>query len=314
MAFPHSKILFHDVRYSGIEDVTPSKALRTARELERGNIAFSLTLANQVRRRLVWVYLDLYPGFANARKRYASFAEKQDAAFADALPSDEDSAVDIVGFALTLFSKLSNPVDNEISIKALQLLNSWIQIDKIERRLSTHKESRGQATDLIRGINDLVTEIRGMDSGSQESADLLEPTQVDGLSESARQDITLLFEVIARRFATDKHLSISDDGLDSIMEDFAFIKDINSNQHVDAITDLMIDHDHIFFGRSIATELKNAKDNTERHRILDPVYPQARMLWFYIVSLCRCLCRGEHLLTPYDAQLLGLVDEVLAGC
>lgn len=313
VAFPHSKILYHDVRYTGIDDVTPSKALRTARELERGNVAFSLTLANQVRGRLIWVYLDLRDEFANARKRFAEFAEKQDAAFTDALPSDESRVVDIVGFALTLFSKLTSPTDNEISIKALHLLNSWMQIDKIERRLSTHKEGKGHTTDMIKGINDLVAEIRSMDSGGQESVDSPEPAQGDGLSESAQQDITLLLEVIARRFATDKHLNICDDGLDSIMEDFAFMKDINSNQHVHAITNLMIDHAYIFFGRSIATELRNTKDDAERRKILDPVYPQARMLWFYIVSLCRCLCRGEHLLTPYDAQLLGLVDEVLGG-
>lgn len=45
VAFPHSRILYHDVRYSGIDDLTPSKALETARELERGNAAFSLRLA-----------------------------------------------------------------------------------------------------------------------------------------------------------------------------------------------------------------------------------------------------------------------------
>ena len=59
VAFPHSQILYHDVRYSGVEDLTPSKALRTARELEKGNVEFSLKLANHVRRRLLWVYLDL---------------------------------------------------------------------------------------------------------------------------------------------------------------------------------------------------------------------------------------------------------------
>jgi ATP-dependent protease ClpP protease subunit len=313
VAFPHSKILYHDVRYSAIEEVTASKALRASRELERGNVEFSLTLANQVRQRLIWVYLDLSRDFAKARKSYADFAAKRDADFADALPSDGNRAVDIVGFALTLFSKLSSPVGNETAISALHLLNSWTQIDKIERRLSANREGDGETTDLVRGINDLVSEIRGMDSGGQDSAESPEPTQVDGLSESARKDITLLFEVIARRLATDKNLSISEDGLDSIMEDFAFIKDVNSDQHVRAITRLMIDYDLIFFGPSIAAELKNATDDTERGKILDPVYPQARMLWFYIVSLCRCLCRGEHLLTPYDAQLLGLVDEVLGG-
>ena len=33
VSFPHSKILYHDVRYSGMKDVTSTKALRTAREL-----------------------------------------------------------------------------------------------------------------------------------------------------------------------------------------------------------------------------------------------------------------------------------------
>jgi ATP-dependent protease ClpP protease subunit len=313
VAFPHSKILYHDLRYSRIEDLTPSKALHTARELERGNVEFSLTLAHQVSQRLMWVYLDLKPQFATARKLYAKFANNQDALFADALPTNDNRAVDIVGFALSLYSKLSTPIDSEISIKAFHLLNSWMQIDKIERRLSNKKEGEGEPTDLIKGINDLVTEIRGMDSGDQGAAESPEPTEVEGLSESAQKDITLLLEVIARRFAADKNLNLNYDVFDTIMDDFAFIKDINSKKHVDANTRFMIEHHYIFFERSISTELKNAKDNTERRKILDPLYPQARMLWFYIVSICRCLCSGEHFLTPYDAQLLGLVDEVLGG-
>ena len=52
-----------------------------------------------------------------------------------------------------------------------------------------------------------------------------------------------MFEVIARRFAADRNLSLSYDVFDSIMEDFAFIKDINSRKHVDTITRLMIDND-----------------------------------------------------------------------
>jgi ATP-dependent protease ClpP protease subunit len=312
VAFPHSKILYHDVRYPGIEDVTPSKALRTARELERDNVAFSLTLANKLRRRFVWVYLDLRKEFAGVRERYASFADKFDEVFADVLPKDENRAVDIVGFALTLFRKLSHPVDNEISIQALHLLNSWMQIEKIERRLIGNEEGLGEISGLVTGINHLITEIRSMEADGKGSAESPEPAQ-NGLSESAQKDIRLLLEVISRRFATDKNLDISGDGFDIIMEDYAFIKDINNNQHVNAITKLMMDNSFMFFNPSIAKELEIAEDDDERHKILDPVYPQARMLWFYLVLVCRCLCKGEHLLTPYDAQLLGLVDEVLGG-
>ncbi len=64
VAFPHSQILCHDMRYSGIDDVTPSKALRTARELERRNAALALRLAHRIRQRLIWVYLDLRPDFS----------------------------------------------------------------------------------------------------------------------------------------------------------------------------------------------------------------------------------------------------------
>ena len=76
------------------------------------------------------------------------------------LPSDGNRTVDIVGFALSLFSKLTNPIGNDIAIRALHLLNTWMQIDKIERRLFINKEGKGETTDLIKGINDLVTEIR----------------------------------------------------------------------------------------------------------------------------------------------------------
>jgi ATP-dependent protease ClpP protease subunit len=312
VAFPHSTILYHDVRYSGIEDVTSSKALRTARELERDNVAFSLTLANQLRRRFVWVYLDLQNEFAGIRKLYASFADKYDQVFADVLPTDENRVVDIVGFALTLFRKLSHPVDNEISIQALHLLDSWMQIEKMERRLTGDSEGMGNISGLVSGMNHLVTEIRSMESGDKELAGSPEPTE-NGLSESAQKDIRLLIEVIVRRFATNKNLDISSDGFDIIMEDYAFIKDINSDKHVNAITKLMMDNAFMFFKTEIAAELNKAKDDDERRKILDPVYPQARILWLYIVLICRCLCKGEHLLTPYDAQLLGLVDEVLGG-
>ncbi|GAH93787.1 unnamed protein product, partial [marine sediment metagenome] len=122
----------HDIRYAGIEDVTPDKALQTARELERGNTALSLRLANHIRRRLFWVYLDLSPKFEYVRNQYTSFAKEYDEAFKEHIPKEEGRTVDIVGFALTLFSRLSTPLDKEIAIQALKLLASWLQIEKIE--------------------------------------------------------------------------------------------------------------------------------------------------------------------------------------
>jgi len=313
VAFPYSRILYHDVRYSGIEDVTPSKALQTARELERGNTAFSLRLAGHIRSRLIWVYIDLRRNFAEVRKQYTSFAKPFDDAFQGVFTKENDRAVDVVGFSLALYRRLTAPADNEIAIRALHLLNSWMQIERIEQRLSKTVPEGEKSVDLVRSIDDLVKEVRRMETTPEKSTSTPEPESDRGLDENARKDIKLLIEVLARRYAADKNLRMGEDGLDIITEDFSFINDINSSQHLRTITQLMIDHDRIFFGRSIAKELQEAKSDTERSEILAPVYPQARMLWYYMVLICRCLCQGDHLLTPGDAQLLGLVDEVLGG-
>jgi hypothetical protein len=275
-------------------------------------VAFSLRLANHIQQRLIWVYLDLRPIFKDVRTRYAKFTKRYDDAFKELLPKKKPQVVDIVGFSLALFRRLSSPANNEIAIRALHLLDSWMQIEKIEQRTSGKKPKSKKSMDLVQGINNLIMEIRGMET-QEETLSKSPESQGSGLDESAQKDVKLLLEVLARRFATDKNLSISEGGLDIITEDFAFIKDINSKQHVHAITKMMIEYGHLFFGRSIAQEIKNAKDNAERHKILAPVYPQARMLWHYMVLICRCLCRGEHFLRPGDAQLLGLVDEVLGG-
>jgi ATP-dependent protease ClpP protease subunit len=313
VAFPHSRILYHDVRYSGIEDVTPSKALETARELERGNIAFSLRLSHHIRSRLIWVYLDLMPLFKEVRNRWAIFAKKYDKAFKDFLPQENVNTIDVVGFSLALFLNLSSPANKEIAINALELLNYWMEIDRIERMPSKKKNKSKKPPDLIEGIDELVREIRSMSEVSEISSTTPETKSDKGLHENARKDIKLLIEVLARRFATDKDLSMSSNVLDMIIDDFMFIKDINENKHVHATTKMLLDYEYIFFGRSIKEEMKKAKDNKERRKIIAPVYPQARILWYYIVLICRCLCRGDHFLSPSDAQLLGLVDEILGG-
>ena len=311
LAFPHSWVFYHDVLYPTIEEVTPAKALRTAGELERGNLESALTLANAIRGRFVWVYLMLIPKFGEVRKTYANLAAEFDKEFAETLPQDEKRVVDIVGLALTLFNELSGNVSS-IPMQALRQLNSWMKIDEIERRLSGKRRSEEKPIDIIKGIDDLVAEIRRSASAKKASADLSKPIQIDGLSDRDKRDVTLLLEVIAKRFATDQNFRVGEDGLDSIRDEFSFIKDANSSQHIKAIVELMIENEFIFFGREIAGEINRAKPK-EMDKILTPVYPQAQMFRFFLVLLCKCLCSGENLLTPQDAQLLGIVDEVLGG-
>lgn len=311
VSFPHSKILYHDVRYSDIDDVTSSKALEAARQLERSNAAFSLKLANSIQRRLIWIYLDLKPNFSEIRKRWIKFAEPYDKAFCELIPKGQKQIVDIVGMSLALYSRLSSPNDKQIALRALDLLMSWMQIERIEQRVSSIEP--GKETDLIKGVSDLIDMIKKMDLEQGSAPQVPELTTKAGLQEVARNDIRLLLEVLARRITIDKNQSISDGWLDRIIEDFSFMKDIKSPEHIKATTRMMVNHSYTFFDKDMVNEINNAKNEDEKNKILAPFYPQARLFWYYIVLICKCLCRGNHFLTPYDAQLLGLVDEVLGG-
>lgn len=309
VGFPHSNILYHDVRYSDIEDVTPSKALEAARQLERSNAAFALKLANRIQERFVWVYLDLKPSFGEVRERWEKFAKKHDETFRELLPEGQPQTVDVVGLSLALYSKLSSPNDQKIAIRALDLLASWMQIEKIEKSFS---EKAAEKEGLVSGISELVSQIRVMNLEQQPTPETPEPATVD-LGDDTRADIRLLLEILARRIAIDKNKNISDSWLDRVIEDFSFMKDIRNPSHIQATTRMMINHAYTFFDNKTAEKFHAEKSSQEQNKILAPFYPQARLFWYYIVLICRCLCRGDHLLTPYDAQLLGLVDEVLGG-
>jgi hypothetical protein len=70
----------------------------------------------------------------------------------------------------------------------------------------------------------------------------------------------------------------------------------------------MLEQPHVFFGKS----LKELSDE-ERKAEIATAEPYARLFWYFCVLLCRELFRGEHILSPRDAQLLGMVDEVAGG-
>ncbi|MDD5432496.1 MAG: ATP-dependent Clp protease proteolytic subunit [Candidatus Omnitrophica bacterium] len=311
VGFPHSNILYHDVRYSDIDDVTPSKALEAARRLERSNAVFSLKLANRVQERLIWVYLDLKPTFSKVRERWKKFVEQYDKVFSELIPKDQQQIVDVVGLSLALYSRLSSPNDQKIAIRALELLASWIQIERIEQRFS--KAESEKETDPTKVISSLIDVIKKMDLEQTSPPQVPESTTGSELEEASRNDIRLLLEVLARRLAIDKNQNINDSWLDTVIEDFSFMKDIKSPSHIQATTRMMVNHAHALFDRDTADKIRSAGNEEERNKLLAPFYSQARIFWYYIVLICKCLCRGDHFLTPYDAQLLGLIDEVLGG-
>jgi hypothetical protein len=188
-----------------------------------------------------------------------------------------------------------------------------MHIERIEKIVPTLKDISGKPVELMDGINALY---RRLTMETDEKATVPGPAAESpelALTESLQGELKLLIELVVRKATTDTDWSIGKAGLEAVAQDFRFITDMNAKSHVRSVTNLLVTHDLTFFGRSIGQELQAAKSNEERDRILAPVFPYARVFWHYVVLICRALFEGDHLLMPSDAQLLGIVDELLGG-
>jgi ATP-dependent protease ClpP protease subunit len=312
VAFPHSDILYHDFRYEALEDVTPSKALQTARGLEKWSETFSLKVATQVAERLVWSYIDLQDKFPKSRTYFADWLAKNEAMWMKLIPSEAQKGIDLLGFVLTLYRYCTRAIGRDVVFKALNRLQKFLLIERTEIAILSLAGSDGKVVDFLAGIKSLYAKaVQERGGSSQESPS--QTTSAGKLSDNVESEIRLLMELLIHKISDDPGWSLGNNQLDVICQEFTFILMMRDPSHVGAITKFMTDHPYIFLDPQRAEEYERATDDDQKKEILESIYPQAKLLWYYIVVLCQCLYEGDHSLAPYDAQLLGIVDEVLGG-
>ena len=302
VALPHSRILLHDVRYADLDDVTPSKARLTAKELQEENERYALKLSGRVIERLVWNYIDLFPAFKEIRerlplrhKRYAGLLGAYVTASAGA------QGMDIVGFATALFAKISSQNDRIIST-VMERLGAWIDITTLHESTPAFRKKGSRVPGLLDGAVHLHKAV----------AKKLNRPPV-GL-EHYQDQLKLLFSLAVTAIARQR--PIRNESFDAVLErltrDFALIESINNPVHAKIALALMKEYEGPFFGTEVSREVAN-KSEEEKEVFFQKFMPNARLFWHFCVLLCRGLFEGDHLLFPGDAQLLGLVDEVGGG-
>jgi len=297
VALRHSRILYHDVRYGGMEDITPEKARLAAKSLQDANDAFALRLANQIIRRLVWIYLDLKSRFSVVQNEYPKTFKKFSATIdLFSPPIQGQHAVDIASFATCLFAQLSRENDGLIR-NVMDRLDRWVRITNLAKNVPSYRQKRSRRPGLLDGARHLHGSLGG-ESKAFSASD---------------EDLKLLLTLLVAKRA-DKRGSEATffQTIDESIRDFGLIKSMNDRRHTRPYTTLLLQHDTVFFGRPIRKELEG-KNDEEQMAILAKAAPQAQLFWLFCVSLCRELFEGEHDLTPNDAQLLGLVNEVAGG-
>jgi ATP-dependent protease ClpP protease subunit len=293
VALRHSQILYHDVRFSGMEDVTPEKARIAAKSLQDLNDTFSLRLASKVISRLTWIYIDLSLDFSQIQqafpKPYSYFSKIVDSY---APKVDADVSCDLASFATSLWAKLSSQNDNLIR-SVMTRLERWISLMNFTNSAPSYRQKRSRIPGILDGPRYLHKLMKGR------------PDQF----EASEEGLKLLINLIVAEISDMKtERVIFPRVLDRAIREYYILDSMNHPKHIKNATDLMLREPYVFFQNDIAKLSDSAKQE-----IYTKAAPCATLLWLFCVLLCRELFEGEHVLTPQDAQLLGLVDEVSGG-
>ena len=297
VALSHAQVLYHDVRFGGMEDVTPEKARDAAKSLQEANDAFSLRLAHRVIKRLIWIYIDLEARFEGVRSTFpTTYKNYSDRIAAYAPKVEGHKCVDLASFATALWAELSTSNDTLIR-NVMDRLSRWINLTTIAKMAPTYRLKGSKTAGLLDGSRHLHKRFSG------------KPEHFESSEESLKLLLSLIVADIAN---TKTEVTNFPALLDRTVREFSILDSMNDPKHIRYATDLMLQHSHVFFGGDLAAELKS-KSEDEKAQIFANVAPHARLLWHFCVLLCRELFEGEHILKPSDAQLLGLVDEVSGG-
>jgi ATP-dependent protease ClpP protease subunit len=303
VALQNSDILFHDVRYGGMEDVTPTVARAAAAQLQDANDELALKLANRIFRRLVWNYIDLRGNFNELREKFPTRHEHYAQIIATCGKGAIAAKVDIASFATALYANLSRSSDSFID-KTMERLHRWALMTSISAAAPDYRVKGTRTPGLLDGSRSLFEKMRR----------LLDYKEGDLVWEKIAPDLKLFLTLLIENTAKEKLARSVDFSkmLETATEDYKLIDSINDPAHFRAATKQLLRHKSIFFSNEALASLESG-DEQLREAAFKEAIPTAKLFWHFCVLLCTELFNGEHILTPSDAQLLGLVDEVGGG-
>ncbi|WP_084004341.1 ATP-dependent Clp protease proteolytic subunit [Cupriavidus pauculus] len=302
LALPHASILFHDVRYGGLRDVTPDVAKTTAKQLSDLNDRYAVKLANHAVRRVVWVYLDLQDKFEPSKKKNSDIASRFEKCVIS-IPKNDNVDIDFVGFWAAIYERLSEQ-SQPILLAAIEKVGWWLEFQERSAVLPVLRASKSRLPGMLDGVDYMVR--RAVADATKKNL-----SDVESLKVEEYRNLDLLVRLAAIRISRHRISGESTTGasLDSLIGDYDLITTMNDRQHIRSAARFITRHKVMFNGMGDF----DTKSEEEKNRIVSEIFPVARFFWIFCVLLCRSLFDGEHILTPADAQLLGVIDEVVGG-
>lgn len=294
IALPHTSILLHDLRYGGLQDVTPDKAKNAARQLQSANESFALRLANVVFKRLTWLYIDVRSDFSRLRqdnetyKRYAEVIKSCSVAPTDTVD------IDIAALAAKIHRHLTGP-NRKLLDQAVEQLSNWAAAMNAARFTPMYAQEDG-AAGLLDGARNLYRALQRENDASPAFG-----------SDQKAEDLRLFLLLAMAQLVSGRGSTVA--ALENAVADLALMDSINDPSHTDTASRLMLRHQSAFFKPAAMTILAG-EDSAAKQAVMTEVRPYVKVLWHLCVLLCRELVTGDHTLNPVEALMFGLVDEV----
>lgn len=175
----------------------------------------------------------------------------------------------------------------------MERLSKWVLLRGLAKAFPTYRPKGSRKVGLLDGARELHKLLRGT------------PDEFGNVEVDLKLMLTLLIAEIANSGATSRSFSGS---LDGASRNFILIQSMNDNKHRQSATRLILRNSYIFLDDDL-----DAVSEERKKELVAEAMPYAQLFWLFCVSLCRELFEGDHVLSPNEAQLLGLIDEVAGG-
>lgn len=99
-------------------------------------------------------------------------------------------------------------------------------------------------------------------------------------------------------------------GLEELQQDFSLFLDYHAGDHMKNIKEQVISWGPLCLEDDESNEYEGVAQNLQEEWLIAKAQPKIKPLWQLLVSICRLLQQGEHIIPAKDAYWLGLIDEI----
>jgi hypothetical protein len=208
----------------------------------------------------------------------------------------DESAVDVASFASCMYARLSSANDAVVT-NVMDQIARWVDFTTLAKGAPTYRLKGARTGGMLDGPRHLHQLLKG------------NPAHF----ESSEENFKLLLSLLTAGIAHTKGARVNfRNVLEKATREFTLFHSMNDPEHLGVASKLMQEHGDVLLGAKLVQELEG-KNEIEQGEILARAAPHAQLFWHLCVLICRELFEGEHILSPRDAQILGLIDEVAGG-